>query len=174
MKSLKFIFAAAAIAIATTAMAGTDSILYWMVDSPFNTYKDEYSAFKYVKVKAVDTSDLEGASYLDMYNPDTGNTHVNRAYDLESDGYSTGGIYSGLFDGDKVDYFLVELYDDSNTRIAWQSVTYQMALNNGSISKTMAPGGANIYTITQVVPEPTSGILLLLGFAGLALRRKKA
>lgn len=174
MKSLKFIFAAVVVAIATTAMAGADSILYWMVDSPFNTYKDEYSDFTYVKVLAVDRNEPEGASYLNVWDPNKSDTHVQRAYDLPSAGYSTGGIYSGVFDGDTVDYFLVELYDASNSRVAWQSVSYLTALNNGSISSPLAAGGATVYTITQVVPEPTSGILLLLGFAGLALRRKKA
>ena len=173
MKSVKLIFATAAVAIATTALAEANSMLYWMVDSPFNTYTSESAEFSYVKVKAVDSSAPEGASYLYVYNQQ-GSTGYQRAYDLASAGYSTGGIYSGVFDGDTVDYFLVELYDASNSRVAWQSVSYLTALNNGSIATTMAPGGANVYTISQVVPEPTSGVLLLLGFAGLALRRKKA
>ena len=34
----------------------------------------------------------------------------------------------------------------------------------------LSQGGFN----TAVVPEPTSGLLMLLGFAGLALRRRRA
>jgi hypothetical protein len=36
------------------------------------------------------------------------------------------------------------------------------------------PTHEGIYVNTAVVPEPTSGLLLLLGMAGLALRRKQA
>jgi len=32
----------------------------------------------------------------------------------------------------------------------------------------------NLIANTAVVPEPTSGLLLLLGMAGLALRRRRA
>ena len=168
MKPIKFILAVAAVAIATTALAEANSMLYWMVDAP--TYEDASVAFRYAKIKAVDGGN---ESYLYMFNQG-GNTGVQRAYDLDADGYSTGGVFSGLFDGETVDYFLVELYDASNERVAWQRVSYSAALNNGSIATTMAPGGANVYSISQVVPEPTSGLLLLFGFAGLALRRKKA
>lgn len=167
MKSIKFIVAAAAVAMSTAVMAAADSLLYWMVDQP--QYEDSPIDFDYVKVKAFDGGagsylyvfDQKGSTgYLDAYRQDAAST--------------TGGIYSGLFDGETVDYFLVELYDASDVRVAWQSVSYSKAFNNGSIATVMAPGGANVYAISQVVPEPTSGVLLLVGLAGLALRRKKA
>lgn len=167
MKSVKLIIAAAAVAIATTAMAEADSILYWMVDKP--TYEDSSVAFDHVKIQAVGGG---AGSYLYTFNQE-GSTGHYETY-VKGSGDTTGGIFSGLFDGNNVDYFLVELYDAADSRVAWQRVSYQMAFDNGSISSPLAAGGATVYTISQVVPEPTSGILLLLGFAGLALRRKKA
>ena len=44
---------------------------------------------------------------------------------------------------------------------------YQEAIYTGSV------GGAGWYEVSSV-PEPTSGLLLLLGVAGLALRRRRA
>ena len=41
-----------------------------------------------------------------------------------------------------------------------------------SSKKIMATG--NFNAISEVVPEPTSGLLMLLGMAGLALRRRRA
>ena len=48
--------------------------------------------------------------------------------------------------------------------VSWTSATGAMQLTYGAQS-------ANTW---QAIPEPTSGMLLLLGMAGLALRRKKA
>lgn len=35
-------------------------------------------------------------------------------------------------------------------------------------------GGAGVWSSTAAIPEPTSGLMLLLGMAGLALRRRRA
>lgn len=43
-----------------------------------------------------------------------------------------------------------------------------------NLGNTATAGGATAWTSTAPVPEPTSGLLLLLGMAGLALRRKHA
>ena len=48
--------------------------------------------------------------------------------------------------------------------------------NTGTDTFTWAAGsyGGSMWKETAAVPEPTSGILMLLGMAGLALRRKRA
>ena len=50
----------------------------------------------------------------------------------------------------------------SNLGTQWASTTSGKSSTIGS------------WTATAAVPEPTSGLLMLLGFAGLALRRKRA
>ena len=89
--------------------------------------------------------------------------------------------YSGLSKGDTVYWAMVVdateglLVDyTSATRNADgknRSVTFYEAENSQKVF--LASGGyqgAGFYT----VPEPTSGLMLLLGFAGLALKRKRA
>ena len=49
-----------------------------------------------------------------------------------------------------------------------------VALTDGGALDLYADPKTQGYTSTSSVPEPTSGLLLLLGMAGLALRRKRA
>lgn len=44
----------------------------------------------------------------------------------------------------------------------------------GADAATMLSSGTSANFQTQTVPEPTSGLLMLLGMAGLALRRRRA
>ena len=173
MRTAKFIAAATVLALAAMARAEDNSLLYWMVENPVYSYNNESVDFKYAKIQAIDNDGANGASYLYVYNQQ-GSTGYDRAYDIPGDnGYSTGGIYSGLFDGTKVDTFLIELYSATNDKVGWQSVSYAQAFNNGSIATTMQTGGATVLAVGQVVPEPTSGLMLLIGLAGLALRRRR-
>jgi len=96
---------------------------------------------------------------------------ANGAYNAKTDDlFTAGGTYyvTALLtenDGDKSTGFtLAEFAVPSN--------------GDGSINFTTGAGFANVekqYTTGwMAVPEPTSGLLLLLGVAGLALRRKRA
>ena len=75
--------------------------------------------------------------------------------------------------------FLMELayWDGSAGVMVGKSGTY--AFSDLSAYLTSVPGGSGIptqgvFAPTFNVPEPTSGLLMLLGIAGLALRRKRA
>ena len=63
----------------------------------------------------------------------------------------------------------------ANTQLSFSPTTASKAAavewTTGSTSVATAGGW---YTAAAAVPEPTSGILLLLGMAGLALKRKRA
>lgn len=85
-------------------------------------------------------------------------------------GKDVNGYYAILTlndEGDKAAY----MYMGSIEGTTATSPTQDMLYNAGwaDPSKTLTSGG---YTVS--VPEPTSGLLMLLGFAGLALRRKRA
>ena len=101
---------------------------------------------------------------------------------VSSEDYTVGtsyGFYMAVIvdaDSDgKYDYLYVsatknaQTYDSSKT----QSVSFAPGTSSSFIGKG-AYSAAGWYGIPGDVPEPTSGVLMLLGFAGLALRRKRA
>lgn len=92
----------------------------------------------------------------------------------ENDRSSTAGAFYVGDEDTKFNTFLVELWlnDNDPTRVGWQQ--YSLAQVSGHIVTTTGGSGETPLTITSVIPEPTSGLLLLLGMAGLALRRRKA
>ena len=87
------------------------------------------------------------------------------AVDGSVDGYYAVLVLNDA--GDKASY-----YDIGNiTGTTGASAPVDKLVNSGWVTETdyLTSGG---YTVS--VPEPTSGLLFLLGFAGLALRRKRA
>ena len=168
---LAALLCAAATAATTVRAADTDAYLYWMV----NVSENKDYAFSYATIKVAGSD-----SYLSMYTEGSTVASGTRLYgaadsgNLTTDAGFTGvGGYSGST-------FLVELWasgtgaDGSDTVVAWGSLAYS-ALQSYIYSDMATAGGTAPYTVTasQVVPEPTSGLLALLGLAALALRRKQ-
>ena len=79
----------------------------------------------------------------------------------------SAGTYSWLVDGDGNDIvasYTVSGLDAADPKDAWSA-----SFAFGTAGTSSSPN-----TFTTSVPEPTSGLLLLLGMAGLALKRKRA
>lgn len=168
MKTLKFMLMLAAAAAAGAVRAEVDSYLYWMV-SDTATYSYAAGAtlsgtpvnYDYAKISADG-----GSTYLSLYGPGGGDLGAD-TLDKGADGYA-GFASSPAFSS-----FLVELYlDEYSERVGWATIPYNTAMQYAftDITQQKLP---NLYTVTQVIPEPTSGVLLLLGMAGLALRRRR-
>lgn len=96
----------------------------------------------------------------------------------DSSGVSTarsGGVALGDYARDGWS-FIVELYNgDAFVSQSSSPMTWAEVASAGAIYSPLNPGGAGTATFTSFnVPEPTSGLLMLFGLCGLALKRKRA
>ena len=175
MKSLKFAAAFIVTVVAWSALADTqsfapvDSYLYFMAANKV-TYNETYVSaggdvtYDYAKV-SVDG----GTSYLNLYSASTGESTGSAALGKGSTGVA-GFASSPAFSS-----FLIELYNfDSANRVGWTTLSYSEAMANYVYTDPTKTSEVSVYTVSQVIPEPTSGLLLLLGLSGLALRRRRA
>lgn len=89
-------------------------------------------------------------------------------YDLSTDGTA----YFVVFNDDKmfVSYTTDALYDSVTTEATASFTTALTSLSKTTLQAADGYSAASWYA----VPEPTSGLLMLLGMAGLALKRKRA
>ena len=164
-------FAALVTGLMSLSLHADYQYLYWTVDETHDT--DQYQ-FSYATVKAGDSS------YLSLYSPDSSSAYGTKLYNSSTpgDGLVTDAGYAGL--GEGIDYsgstFLFELWMENasggDALVAWKSVGYS-ALAGNVFANTQSGSGSTPYVVSNLVPEPTSGMLFLLGIAGLALRRRR-
>ena len=105
---------------------------------------------------------------------------ISGVFKSDATGTATGFIYNwtdAVVDSGYNFYFVIE--DDGKVFNSATSDPSVIKSGIAAATATTTVGFANMATATQTagnwaaVPEPTSGILLLLGMAGLALRRKQ-
>lgn len=154
-----------ALVLASNGAFAEDSYLYWMVGTTVkNTLSDTAVAWDTARVSADGT-------YLTWY------TGAGESSGFQSVGQLSGGgsadLYWGKFDS-TAQTFLFELLQGSDV-VGTRTETYAALSALGAIwtGSDTSPSGATVYTLAGVVPEPTSGLLMLFGLAGLALRRKR-
>ena len=93
---------------------------------------------------------------------------------------ATQALNQPVGDGSGMNYAVVLFVDDTNANLGDADVfvksTVQAVDIQGSGTTTMGNmiGSAQTNWQAYPVPEPTSGLLLLLGVAGMALRRRRA
>ena len=168
MKALKAFAAIAVAASALSASADVDSYLYWMVgdtvkwDTTYFTSADPEATvdYDYAKVSADG-----GATYLNLYDTSgsLGMAELDKG-EVGMAGFSSSPAFSS---------FLIELYNESDQKVGWTTLPYSRELAYIYSNPTEA-GSPSVFTVTSVIPEPTGGLLLLLGLSGLALRRRRA
>ena len=153
MKKLLILFAAT-LAFASVRADSSDSYLYWMVDTGS-------SGITFSDVALFATS------------PDT----FLQAVSAASGGTSIGGSYAslaGLSNPATMSYY-VELYNASGDAIFQSEAFTYSSLANSIYTRTMASGATpyNMAVNLHPVPEPTSGMMFLVGAMLLGLKRKR-
>ena len=139
-------------------------------------YLFEIAAADYATYSAMDAETLSKAVYADF--KDSLGSPVNSATASKKGALSLEGIeatagtpvYAALLYVDDVDSSYVM---GNVATITWGGVGSPTV---GDLAMSLGGAGttATAWASTAAVPEPTSGLLLLLGMAGLALKRKRA
>ena len=155
------------IAALTLAFAGfaEDQYFYWMIaDNATLPDSTQLSGNYYAKISADG-----GQSWLNLYS-DIG-TPLTTPQELHFEAGDCGYVFAGLNASGSAS-FLVELWQSGG-----EEAVGIAQISPGAEFFTQAgmgnPAEAFAVGAFTAVPEPTSGLLLLLGVAGLALRRKK-
>ena len=165
------------IALALTlahAASAEESYLLWMVDDAA-TEGIEYNA---VAVTAFTGDDVASGSLLTLYYGN-GNPVDGKKLTWDSD-YSGLPLYASLAGVASSSYsYVVELFLGNELVGQSEKLLFSDAAAAGQIATATSAGvlpGLATWSPANFrpVPEPTSALLALLGFAALALRRKKA
>ena len=156
-----------------TLFAAGDMYLYWMVaedatvkDAQGQTVSmdDMTASIHYTDASGANTGllNLYDSSYVDIDTKEIGIDNV-KGFPVfaEVTGYEN---YS----------FFVELKSDAGVFRSTTASYSSLASYISSMSGTDYPSEAFGFSSFSAVPEPTSGLLILLGVAGLALRRRRA
>lgn len=184
----KLIIAACAVAFATVSQAAALSWSTWAYTNDGSSDSDWISGGQAYLVMVTDTSAFAVDESLNV----TGGTIVDNT--VLGDG-TAAGMWNGT--GDLVDgttyyfaiiattdgagssvpttgFYAVDMNGDTGTASGFYEVTWSTA-TGGSLDADGEFAGAAMTSAVggEPIPEPTSGLMLLLGVAGLALRRKQ-
>ena len=172
MKNIKRLIAVLAVMVTTAAVAEENAVIFWQVRDP-TLPSGESVFFDYATIQVKNSGSDD---YKDLYIWEDFLTGLTDETQVEAiRGIQTKPTQSGYFDAAVAESFLVQLYasstnPSSDTLVGWQSYT----IAEVSDSWNFVGGSFNSrLLVTNVIPEPTSGLLLLFGVAGLALKRRR-
>ena len=157
------------LALVATSGVAEDSYLYWMVENAH--YQDDTPvSFDYATISGIEG---DSSTYLSLYRGETDYGYF--AGSSGSDPYSFSAPYSAKIpDGQNYESFMIELWtglpNDAHSQVGVASYS-RSTLEAYMLHQATQPFGSYLL-VSAVTPEPTSGLMLLLGLAALGLRRK--
>ena len=167
MKGLSVRILSVLVTLAAVHAARAD-YLYWMIDDAnLKLEGEEFSDYAFARVK-----DLQSGTWLHVYDASGSMTSATA---VDKTTATTGPMVWGDSDSEfssSEKSILFELYSSDREVVAWQSVSLAELIAQQSIGTEFYPAFAP-YMLTSVVPEPTGGMLVLLGAAMLALKRRR-
>ncbi len=153
----------------TALAAGTQAFLVWS-EAAFSGTGAEFDG------TSLSSGGTKVASMVDSYTisgTEAGNWSFSRTYDKSGsgvDGYYAVLIGNAATDPTKYSFYDLGQISGTKADTAPQDLSVDWSdgyLTSGGYTVSAATAGGSI-------PEPTSGLLMLIGMAGLALRRRRA
>lgn len=188
----KIMIALAAVAVGVAAHAATVDWQYTVTASAVDYSASNYKVYLVDATKWDALTSVTSDTFADntivygqtTFADGTGKSATSKSYGTKDATGAKGSYSTALSDsivasGDTLDvyYVILDTSKDPSEYYASSKATLTGREATGTAIKTgfgTVANSAVTWTATQSVPEPTSGLLMLLGIAGLALKRRRA